>query len=91
MAQKRVDAGQRGRKPGVVKSARKESATNKAFYVVIAGIAIGGIAALAYISTRPKEGASTAAADPLLPAVASSGYVMGSASAPVERSHSPLV
>ncbi len=81
MANKRVEAG-RGRKAGVVKSATKPA--NRAFYVVIAVIAIGGIAALTYASTRPSAVTNLNPYDSTLPKVASQGYVIGSPTAPVE-------
>ena len=81
MANKRVETG-RGRKAGVVKSAKKPA--NRAFYLVIALVAIGGIAALTYAATRPKGGVTTIAYDSTLPKIESHGYVLGSASAPVE-------
>lgn len=79
MANKRVEAG-RGRKAGVVRSAKKP--VNRAFYVIIAVIAVAGIVALAYLSSRPKT--TTVAFDSSLPKVESQGYVVGSASAPLE-------
>ena len=80
MANKRVEAG-RGRKAGVVKSAKKP--VNRAFYVVIGVIAIAGIASLAYLSSRPKQ-TTTFAYDSTLPKVQSQGYVLGDAKAPIE-------
>lgn len=83
MAQKRVDAG-RGRKPGVVKAAAKESTTNRIFYLVFALVAVGGIGALTYASTRSKNNVQVTAVDTTLPPVQSEGYVMGSPTAPIE-------
>ncbi len=80
MANKRVEAG-RGRKPGVVKSAKKPA--NRAFYLIIAVIAVVGIGALGWLSSRPKQ-TRTIAYDSTLPKVESQGYVIGSPSAPVE-------
>jgi protein-disulfide isomerase len=69
----------------VVKSSKKKAAgTNRAFYLIIAVIAIGGIAALTYAATRPKGGISRVAFDSTLPKVESQGYVIGSPTAPVE-------
>jgi len=82
MAKKRVDSG-RGRKAGVVKSA-KQSSANRAFYIIIAVIAIGGIATLTYAASRPKGGTTILAYDSTLPKVESQGYVMGSPNAPLE-------
>ena len=83
MANRRVDTG-RGRKPGVVKAAKKSSSSNRAFYLLIAGIAIVGIAALTYATNRPANGAIASPIDTTLPPVQSQGYVMGSPSAPIE-------
>src|SRR3954469_25037207 len=82
MAQKRVDTG-RGRKSGVVK-ASKSSASNRAFYLIIGIVAVVGVAGLGYQATRPKQTVAATAFDTTLPAVKSSGYVIGQASAPVE-------
>jgi protein-disulfide isomerase len=83
MAQKRVDAG-RGRKPGVVKASKKPTTSNRAFYLIIAVLAVVGIGALTYQTTRPKASQLATRYDTTLPSVKSSGYVVGSASAPVE-------
>jgi protein-disulfide isomerase len=83
MADKRVETG-RGRKPGVVKTSKKTSTSNRAFYLIIAVIAIGGIAALTYASTRSNALANASPVDTTLPPVKSEGYVMGSPNAPVE-------
>jgi len=80
MATKRVEP-RRGRKAGVVKSAKQP--VNRAFYLIIVVIAVVGIASLAYLSTRPKENRAVAF-DSSLPKVESQGYVLGSASAPLE-------
>jgi protein-disulfide isomerase len=79
MANKRVETG-RGRKAGVVKSAKKPA--NRAFYLVIGVVAVAGIAALTWASTRPKTTAIVY--DSTLPKVESQGYVIGSATAPLE-------
>lgn len=80
MGKERVDTG-RGRRQGVVKGARKSPAS--LFYIVIAVIAVGGIAALTYISTR-NSAQTVSPIDPTLPPVRSEGYVLGSPQAPVE-------
>jgi protein-disulfide isomerase len=82
MANKRVEAG-RGRKAGVVKSAKKPGA-NRAFYLIVAVIAVAGIAMLTYASTRPTVVANANPYDSTLPKVESQGYVVGSPSAPLE-------
>ena len=83
MAPKRVEAG-RGRKSGVVKARKQSSTTNRAFYLIIAAIAIVGVAALTYLSTRPKNVGTVSQIDTTLPKVESHGYVLGSANAPLE-------
>ena len=80
---KRPDTG-RGRRPGVVKAAKKSGSSNRAFYLVIAAIAVVGIAALTYAASHPANGAAASPIDTTLPPVQSQGYVMGSPSAPLE-------
>jgi len=82
MANKRVGSG-RGRKPGVVKASKKSS-SNSALYVLIAVVAIGGIAALTYYSSRSTAQPGASQFDSTLAPVVSSGYVLGSPSAPLE-------
>src|SRR4051812_12048897 len=79
MANKRVDEG-RGRNPGVVKSST--STANRSFYLIVAVLAVGGIAALTYASrTKPTQ---VTQVDTTLPAVKSEGYVEGSPAARLE-------
>jgi protein-disulfide isomerase len=68
----------------VVKTAAKESATNRIFYLIFALVAVGGIGALTYASTRSKNSVRVTAVDTTLPPVQSEGYVMGSPAAPIE-------
>jgi protein-disulfide isomerase len=82
MANKRVDAP--GRKSGVVKASKKTSASNRAFYLLAGGIAVLGIVALTWSSTRPKGVATASPVDTTLPPVQSEGYVMGSPTAKLE-------
>jgi protein-disulfide isomerase len=81
MANKRVETG-RGRKAGVVKSAKKPA--NRAFYLIIAVVAVAGIAGLTWASTRSNVSAKTVAFDSTLPKVESQGYVLGSPNAKLE-------
>jgi protein-disulfide isomerase len=60
-----------------------KTGSKKGFYVLIAFVAIAGIAGLSYMSTRSKS-APPIVLDPSLPAVTSQGYVVGSPSAPLE-------
>lgn len=83
MAQKRVESG-RGRKTGSVKASKKSSSSSRAFYLVIAAVAVVGIAGLTYLSTRPKGAATATRFDSTLAPVTSSGYVLGSPEAPLE-------
>lgn len=71
----------KGRRPGVVKETRKSS--NRAFYIALAALAIGGIAVLSYLSSRSSS-RQVIEVDPTLPPVEAVGYVMGSPDAPVE-------
>lgn len=80
MADKRVAPGP-GKAPGVVKSS--QSGSRKGFYVLILIVVVAGIVALSYMSAQSKK--STAIAiNPNLPPIKSQGYVMGSATAPLE-------
>lgn len=82
MANKRVET-RGGRKPGAVKSART-STSNRAFYLLIGGVAVLGVAALTYQSTRGSEAVPSSPIDSSLPPVSSSGYTIGSPTAPIE-------
>ena len=82
MASKRVEPG-RGRKAGVVKSSQKAT-KNRFFYIIIALVAVAGIGALTYASTRGKTAAPVTRVDTTLPPVKSEGYVIGSPTAPLE-------
>lgn len=83
MAKDRMDAGRGRRKKGVVKSS-KASNTTRIFYLAIAVVAIGGIGALSYLSTRRSAAAEASPVDTTLPKIESQGYVTGSPDAPIE-------
>src|SRR5262249_45214557 len=87
MASKRVEpasnAPGRGRKQGAVK-ASKPSTSNRAFYLLIAAIVVGGIAWLTYQSTRSRQVIAASPIDTTLPKVESQGYVVGSPTARIE-------
>lgn len=72
----------RGKRPGVVKGARKGS--NRGFYIALAAVAIVGIAALAYVMMRGSQASLVTEVDPTLPPVDAVGYVIGDSTAPVE-------
>jgi len=80
MAKKRVDAG-RGRRAEVVKKA-KRSQSKTPFYAGIGIIALVGIGALAYVSSRPKAAATTV--DPTVAVGEPQGYLLGKPDAPVQ-------
>ena len=80
MAKQRVD-GPRGRRPGVV-TAAKRGGPGRGFWVVLGVLVVAGVAALAYMSSRPTT--KVTQLDPNLPALKAEGYVLGSPSAPVE-------
>ena len=80
MAKNRVDSGS-GKPPRVVTPAKK-GASPRGFYILIAVMAIAGITTLSYLSSRPKQLATTW--DSTLPKMAAEGHVIGSDSAKVE-------
>ena len=82
MAQKRVEAG-RGQRSRVVKGAGASSA-RKLFFLLIAVVAVAGIAVLTYLSTKKANPATVSQYDSTLPPVKSEGYVIGSPQAPLE-------
>ncbi len=82
MGKDRVERG-RGKRSGVVKKTKRQAKATRAFYIAIIVVAVGGLAALTYISTRPNE-TSASQYDPSIPPVKSNGYVVGSANAPIE-------
>ena len=90
MAQDRMEPG-RGRKPGRVKpgkpgvvQASKKSSSNRAFYILIIAVAIVGIAALAFETSRGNDTTLASPIDSTLPPVKSAGYTIGNTNAPVE-------
>ena len=80
MAKDRVDGG-RGRRPGVVKDARR-GGPGRGFWIALVLIALLGVGALAWLSSRPKT--QVTRIDPSLPPLKAEGYVLGSPTAPVE-------
>jgi len=82
MAKDRVDAG-RGRRGDVVKKS-KASKSKTPFYAGIAVIALVGVGALAYVSSRPRNVATTV--DPKIAAgdTVARGYLLGKPDAPVQ-------
>ena len=67
---------------GSVKSARKRS-PNTLFYVALGVLAVAGLGTLGYVASRGPD-RQVVTLDPNLPPVQSEGYVIGSASAPIE-------
>jgi protein-disulfide isomerase len=57
--------------------------TNNLFYLLIAVLAVGGIGALTYLSSR-QNAPPASPIDTTLPPIKSDGYLLGSASAPLE-------
>lgn len=80
MARQGVDGG-RGRRPGVVNSA-KRGGPGRGFWLALAAIAIVGIVALTWVATRPKNQVSHI--DPNQPTLKAQGYLLGSPTAPVQ-------
>jgi protein-disulfide isomerase len=64
-----------------VKSA-KRSGPGRGFWIALVAVALVGIVALSWVVSRPKT--QVTRIDPNLPALKAQGYVLGSASAPVE-------
>jgi protein-disulfide isomerase len=80
MAKQRGDGG-RGRRPGVVSSA-KRGGPGRGFWLALGLAVVFGVGLLGYLASRPKVAIS--AIDPNLPPMKAEGYVLGSPSAPVE-------
>ena len=80
MAKQRGDGG-RGRRPGVVNSA-KRGGPGRGFWLALGLVAVLGLGALGYVASRPKVTAT--AIDPNLPPMKAEGYVLGRPDAPVE-------
>ena len=80
MAKQRMDGG-RGRRPGVVNSA-KRGGPGRGFWLALGAAVVLGIGLLGYLASRPKLTATTI--DPNLPAMKAEGYLLGSPTAPVE-------
>ena len=81
---KKVEPKGRGtaRRTPVVKAARR-SGPGQGFWIVVGIVVVVGMGALSWVATRPKSAATTTL-DPSLPAMKAQGYVLGSATAPVE-------
>jgi protein-disulfide isomerase len=62
---------------------RHRKRDNRKFYMTLGTVAIIGAAMVGYAATRPSNAAVTRV-DPSIPVGAAEGYVMGSATAPVE-------
>ena len=73
--------GGRGRRAGVVSSA-KRGGPGRGFWIALGVLALVGVAGLSWMASRPKT--QVTRLDPNLPAMKAEGYVLGSASAPVE-------
>jgi len=73
--------GGRGRRPGVVTSA-KRGGPGRGFWVALGVLALLGIAGLSWMASRPKT--QVTRLDPNLPAMKAEGYLLGSPNAPVE-------
>jgi protein-disulfide isomerase len=65
-----------------VVTAAKRSGPGRGFWVALGAVALLGIAALSWLASRPKNQVSQI--DPSLPPMKAEGYLLGSASAPVE-------
>ncbi len=63
---------------------RRRTPDRKKFYVALGGVAILGIALIAYLAAGPGSASTATTVDPNLPPPSVEGYVMGSPSAPIE-------
>ena len=72
----------KGKRPGVVKKARKDA--NRGFYVALIVVAIAGIAGISYLVSRSSGSSRVTEIDPTLPPVEAVGYVIGDSAAPIE-------
>ena len=70
-----------GSRPHAV-AAAKRGGPGMGFWITLGAAAVIGVAALSWLSTRPKATASKI--DPTLPALKAQGYVIGSPTAPIE-------
>jgi protein-disulfide isomerase len=80
MAKQERDGG-RGRRPGVVTTA-KRGGPGRGFWIAIGVLALLGVTGLSWMASRPKT--QVTRVDPNLPAMKAEGYLLGSPSAPVE-------
>jgi protein-disulfide isomerase len=80
MAKQERDGG-RGRRPGVVTTA-KRGGPGRGFWIAIGVLVLLGVTGLSWMATRPKVQATRL--DPNLPAMKAEGYLLGSPTAPVE-------
>jgi protein-disulfide isomerase len=80
MAKQERDGG-RGRRPGVVSTA-KRGGPGRGFWIAIGVLALLGVTGLSWMASRPKT--QVTRVDPNLPAMKAEGYLLGSPSAPVE-------
>ena len=80
MAKQERDRG-RGRHPGVVTTA-KRGGPGRGFWIALGVLALLGITGLSWMASRPKT--QVTRLDPNLPAMKAEGYLLGSATAPVE-------
>ena len=81
MAARKGTDGSRGRRPGVVTSARR-GGPPRWFWLALGLVAVLGVGALTWTATRPKN--EPTHIDPNLPPLKAEGYVLGSPTAPVE-------
>jgi protein-disulfide isomerase len=65
-----------------VVNAAKRGGPGRGFWLALGVVAVLGIGLIGYLANRPKATATTV--DPNLPALKAEGYVLGSATAPVE-------
>jgi protein-disulfide isomerase len=67
-----------------VVKAKRRTPDRKKFYITLGGLAIVGIAIIAYLATAPNSASTATTIDPNLPPPVVEGHLMGSPSAPIE-------
>ncbi len=82
MAKKRANGGSRGKPAANPVKKTKNSSAMRGFYIILAVIAVLGIAGLSYLAAKPK--ASASAWDSTLPKLDALGHTEGSDSAQLE-------
>src|SRR4051812_49640378 len=82
MAKKEQDGRRRGTTNAKVVAGSRRAGPGRNFWLAVAAVVVIGIGALYWQTTKPKAAIRTI--DPTLPKLKAEGYLIGSATAPVE-------